>query len=53
MARRPGVGANRDQNYAMPDYEWIHQELGKAHVTLVMLWEEYVECECQVKNVQN
>ncbi len=51
MARRPGVGANRDQNYAMPDYEWIHQELGKAHVTLVMLWEEYVE-DCIVQNKQ-
>lgn len=43
MARQPGVGANRDQSYTMPDYEWVHRELGKAHVTLVMLWEEYAE----------
>ena len=27
----------------MTDYEWVHEELGKAHVTLVMLWEEYAE----------
>jgi transposase len=51
MARRPGVGANRDQGYVMPDYEWVHQELGKAHVTLVMLWEEYVE-DCIANNKQ-
>lgn len=41
MSRQPGVGANRDQSYVMPDYEWVHEELAKANVTLAMLWEEY------------
>lgn len=35
----------RDQSYTFPDYDYVHEELGKAHVTLTMLWEEYVE-EC-------
>jgi len=32
-----------DQGYAMPDYEAVHAELAKAHVTLKLLWQEYVE----------
>lgn len=43
MSRQPGVGANRDQSYVMPDYEWVHEELAKSNVTLTMLWEEYAE----------
>ena len=39
----------RDSSYTFPDYEYVHQELGKAHVTLTMLWEEYVET-CILEN---
>ncbi len=42
MQRKPGLGANRDVSYAMPDYDYVHAELGKEHVTLTLLWEEYV-----------
>ena len=28
--------------YAMPDYADVHKELAKPHVTLKLLWEEYV-----------
>ena len=38
-----GQQGKRDQSYKFPDYEYVHEELGKAHVTLSMLWEEYVE----------
>ena len=38
-----GNQGKRDKSYALPDYEYVHEELGKAHVTLTMLWEEYVE----------
>ena len=34
---------NREDGYEMPDYEAIHLELAKPHVTLKLLWEEYVE----------
>lgn len=51
MNRRSGVGANRDQSYALPDIEWVHQDLGKANVTLVMLWEEYAE-DCVAYNMR-
>lgn len=27
----------------MPDYGYVHKELAKAHVTLKLLWEEYVQ----------
>ena len=37
------LGGKRDQSYTLPDYEYVHQELGKENVTLTMLWEEYVE----------
>jgi transposase len=37
----------RDENskptYATPDYEWVHQELAKPHVTQELLWGEYCE----------
>ena len=29
--------------YQMPDYEYIHKELGKSGVTLTLLWLEYCE----------
>ena len=28
--------------YRMPDYEYVHRELARPHVTLKLLWEEYV-----------
>lgn len=43
LSRDGVVGGKRDQSYALPDYEYIHQELGKANVTLTLLWEEYVD----------
>ena len=36
----------RDETFKMPDFEKVHRELAKPHVTLKLLWEEYVE-ECQ------
>ena len=36
----------RDHTVRMPDYEYIHAELAKPHVTLQLLWEEYVRA-CQ------
>ena len=33
----------RDVTFQMPDYEYVHTELAKPHVTLQLLWEEYVE----------
>ena len=32
-----GRQGKRDQSYKFPDYEYVHEELGKAHVTLSML----------------
>ena len=29
--------------YQEPDYEYIHRELSKPHVTMTLLWEEYSE----------
>lgn len=37
------LGGQRDQSYKLPDYEYVHQELAKENVTLILLWEEYVE----------
>ena len=34
---------SRDVTFKMPDYEHVHAELAKPHVTLKLLWEEYVE----------
>ncbi len=33
----------RDDTFKMPDYEYVHTELAKPHVTLKLLWEEYAE----------
>jgi hypothetical protein len=44
-----GRQGKRDQSYKFPDYEYVHEELGKVHVTLTMLWEEYVE-HCMLEN---
>ncbi|MGI6121172.1 MAG: helix-turn-helix domain-containing protein [Saccharofermentanales bacterium] len=44
-----GRQGKRDQSYKFPDYEYVHEELGKAHVTLSILWEEYVE-HCMLEN---
>lgn len=37
------LGSKRDQSFVLPDYEYVHQELAKKHVTLTLLWEEYVD----------
>ena len=39
----------RDEIFIMPDYEYVHTELAKPHVTLKLLWEEYVET-CRQSN---
>ena len=33
----------RDTTFKMPDFDYVHAELAKPHVTLKLLWEEYVE----------
>lgn len=33
---------SRDVTFKMPDFEYVHSELAKPHVTLKLLWEEYV-----------
>ncbi len=37
---------SRDTTFKMPDYDYVHSELAKPHVTLKLLWEEYV-ISCQ------
>ena len=32
---------SRDETFRMPDYEYVHTELAKPHVTLNLLWEDY------------
>lgn len=39
----PGTIDNRDKSFALPDYQKVHEELAKEHVTLRLLWEEYVK----------
>ncbi len=39
----------RNETFRMPDYEYIHTELAKPHVTLKLLWEEYV-VSCRQSN---
>ncbi|MPN00969.1 hypothetical protein SDC9_148167 [bioreactor metagenome] len=34
---------SRDATFNMPDFDYVHAELAKPHVTLKLLWEEYVE----------
>lgn len=41
----------RDKTFRMPDYEYVHSELAKPHVTLKLLWEEYRR-ECQAGDEQ-
>ena len=38
--------ATRDITFRMPNFESVHTELAKPHVTLKLLWEEYV-ADCQ------
>ena len=40
-------GTARDATFKLPDYEYVHSELAKPHVTLHLLWEEYVESSRQ------
>ena len=37
----------RDATFKLPDYNYVHAELAKPHVTLHLLWEEYVESSRQ------
>ncbi len=30
-----------------PDYDYVHKELAKSGVTLMLLWEEYIE-KCKI-----
>ena len=51
-AARSGVlgkerGTTRDATFKLPDYNYVHAELAKPHVTLHLLWEEYVESSRQ------
>lgn len=42
----PQSGAEQPR-YKMPDYEYIHKEMGRTGVTLSLLWVEYCEeCRC-------
>jgi hypothetical protein len=34
---------SRDATFKMPYFDYVHAELAKPHVTLKLLWEEYVE----------
>ena len=46
----PQIAApSRDATFKMPDFDYVHSELAKAHVTLKLLWEEYVE-QCRQCN---
>lgn len=40
---------SRDGTFKMPDFDYVHAELAKPHVTLKLLWEEYVE-KCRQRN---
>lgn len=40
---------NPSGKFRMPDYEYVHRELAKPHVTLKLLWEEYVST-CRASN---
>lgn len=43
-------GPGRNTLYRLPDYKYVHEELAKPHVTLKLLWEEYVH-SCQIEGV--
>jgi transposase len=36
-------GESAKPTYTQPDYEWVHRELAKPHVTQELLWGEYCE----------
>jgi transposase len=36
-------GESTKPTYVPPDYEWVHKELAKPHVTQELLWGEYCE----------
>lgn len=38
---RPGEGGQ--VSYKLPDYEYVHREMGKSGVTLTLLWLEYCD----------
>ncbi len=40
---------SRDGTFKMPDFDYVHAELAKPHVTLKLLWEEHVE-RCRQRN---
>lgn len=42
----PSDRKQRDQTFRLPDFAYVHAELAKPHVTLVLLWEEYCQA-CQ------
>ena len=42
-ALEKAAAPSRDATFSLPDYEFVHRELAKPHVTLKLLWEEYVE----------
>ena len=35
------AGQNAASHIAQPDFEYVHKELARKHVTLVLLWQEY------------
>ncbi|HUW80148.1 MAG TPA: helix-turn-helix domain-containing protein, partial [Acidocella sp.] len=41
MYRNAGKKQGHRQ-YAEPDWAWVHRELKRKHVTLTILWDEYI-----------
>lgn len=41
LERRLLASPRASQTYAQADFRWLHQELGRKGVTLMLLWEEY------------
>jgi transposase len=37
----PKNASTRNKERMLPDFEWVHQERSKKHVTLYLLWQEY------------
>lgn len=47
------TGMSRDKRntaYKLPDYKEVHEELARPHVTLKLLWEEYVQV-CRAEGI--
>jgi transposase len=42
-AKLYGPAVERRSGKVLPDWQWVHQELRRKHVTRVLLWEEYRE----------